>query len=332
MKTQLFHAIPLIILVSSCSISKCGDIDAVCATQTPLATITRTEIQTPTNNNCITSVPTPEYYIDMTFDAGIQFLREDNEPYRSKKDVSLWIKGLYVIDRETAFLYGELGTIRSVILMTEDGGKYWREVSIPQYDAVVVHLLFIKDGIGWAMIAENREGGRLMLWQTKDTGKTWVEVNQRIHGIGMGRDIGFEFIDPLNGKIVSVSNYGRRSAYFTMYITNDGGRTWVVDYEKTLSYPEYREFNCLNLIAFTPYASGNYYGNSWDCSCRGFSSDLSCERKSTTGWDGSIWEFQPKVEYPTSAFYRINVQSQGSSVWNQIYIRETYSIISGVIE
>jgi photosystem II stability/assembly factor-like uncharacterized protein len=108
------------------------------------------------------------------------------------------------------------------LLATSDGGRSWREASIPALRSTArpsalwtVHMQFISARTGWLVTKEptgsNFSLGRL--FRTDDGGGTWTELQ-----IPVGEAV--RFLTPDLGWTAGGASGGK------LYATRDGGRTW----------------------------------------------------------------------------------------------------------
>jgi hypothetical protein len=144
--------------------------------------------------------------------------------------VTLRLTGIHALERNIVFLYGGLitepGTLRSVLLRSTDGGRYWKEVMQPEAGSEITELVFIENEIGWAVALWMVEGpGRAYLYHTEDAGAHWQQVSEfPMYDLG-GHSFpsGLQFSNAQQGtiRILSVLNMD-----CCRYETEDGGLTW----------------------------------------------------------------------------------------------------------
>jgi hypothetical protein len=151
---------------------------------------------------------------------------------------------IYGLDKNTAFLLGSLQTpavsIRSLLLLSEDGGSNWREVMTPVTGSDVIRLFFLNKQTGWALLGQTSGGpGPLHLYKTRDSGKSWKKVSRIPKRHYTGWPKGFGFVDERNGRIEMLYDGAAPTDGFAVMSTSDGGITW----QETRSLPldEYRE-------------------------------------------------------------------------------------------
>jgi photosystem II stability/assembly factor-like uncharacterized protein len=123
-------------------------------------------------------------------------------------------RGVQAVSDNVVWTSGTGGTV----LLTENGGKKWKDVTVPHCDSLDfrdIHALDAKRA--WVMSSGN--GARI--YHTKNSGKTWVlqfeDSNPKVFLDGM------DFSDELNGVA-----YGDPvSKSMDVLITSNGGETWT---------------------------------------------------------------------------------------------------------
>lgn len=180
---------------------------------------------------------------------GLQFLpfmgeslqrASENEADRYGIDLSATI---YATGQSTAYLYGVIQasgvTIRSVLMLSEDGGQTWQETMTPIAGGSVVKLLFLDKRIGWVVIDQVTRGrGKLLLYMTADFGKSWQRVSSIPRRRVTGRLVDIGFLDRKNGRIGILYEGTPHSDGLVVMTTSDGGVTWTE--VRILSLEEYR--------------------------------------------------------------------------------------------
>jgi photosystem II stability/assembly factor-like uncharacterized protein len=123
-------------------------------------------------------------------------------------------RGVQAVSDDVVWVSGTGGTV----LLTENGGKKWKDVTVPACDSLDfrdIHALDAKRA--WVMSSGN--GARI--YHTKNSGKTWVlqfeDANPKVFLDGM------DFSDELNGVA-----YGDPvSESMDILLTSNGGETWT---------------------------------------------------------------------------------------------------------
>jgi photosystem II stability/assembly factor-like uncharacterized protein len=119
---------------------------------------------------------------------------------------------------------GSLWGLASPLMATDDGGKTWRMVSVPddaKEQIMAIHLL--KKNIGYILL---RRG---VILKTENSGKNWSSITLPLNGRGRiesnpGAPIdAVRFIDELRGIVVM--HFEKPRAY-AIFETNDGGKSW----------------------------------------------------------------------------------------------------------
>lgn len=175
----------------------------------------------------------------------LQFLdlqTEDAELEAHKHSVRL-VAQIYALDRDMIFLFGDLATpaasIRSLLLLSENGGRNWREVMTPVIGSQVIRLTFLDNRTGWALVERTVEDpGQLSLYATRDFGRSWQKVSNipKRHYRGQVTDLGF--LDANNGRMEILYEGGVPTDGFAVMITSNGGVTWKE--VRILSLDEYK--------------------------------------------------------------------------------------------
>ncbi len=180
----------------------------------------------------ITPEPIPstkvQFFADQVDLDGIQWMEHQAIEYGARLELT----GCFALNKDVAFLFGGLsvpaGTIRSVVLRTEDSGRNWREVMKPVVGSVVRQIAFGNAGKGWALVMWSVEGpGTVVLYYTTDYGQTWDKLSDVPKWAWYSYPIQMKFSDESNGQIYMVYDVGlpedNRIAILT---TSDGGLTW----------------------------------------------------------------------------------------------------------
>lgn len=117
---------------------------------------------------------------------------------------------------------------RSIFLRSKDGGHSWQEIMKPVEYGYISEILFIGDGIGWAMMKCYYEGSESThIYTSKDYGESWVlagSVPDQNVGLGQVREM--RFVDVNNGEIWIKSGINSNDRQFCLFRTVDGGVTW----------------------------------------------------------------------------------------------------------
>jgi len=145
--------------------------------------------------------------------------------------VNLRLWGIHALSKDVVFLYGSFaaspGTLRSVLLRSNDGGRHWKEVMQPEMGSEITELYFLPGGQGWAVALWTVEGpGRAYLFHSDDSGSHWQRVSEfPLSGPGGNSyPSGLQFQDDRQGsvRVLSIVNLA-----CCRYVTHDGGLTWV---------------------------------------------------------------------------------------------------------
>jgi len=148
------------------------------------------------------------------------------------------------------------------IILTEDGGRTWRDVSpaLPGGTTPIQHSLsFLDDNHAW-VLAHQRLGTtsdlKARVYWTTDRGGTWHESDSLIAMDQMAAEPAVTFLDPDHGWILSLPAL--------LYRTTDGGRTWqtvpvqfgTIDGDPPGSLPK----SCATNLNFVTASRGFAYG------------------------------------------------------------------------
>ena len=147
--------------------------------------------------------------------------------------LALGSAGIYSLNKDTVFLFGELRTpgasIRSLLLRSGDRGKSWTEVMFPVHGSEVIEVFFHDAHVGWALVGWTTEGpGDLALYKSKDGGNGWRKISDIPKQHHSGWPISMRFSDEKNGMIKLLydgSGDPRTDGLFTLS-TKNGGRKW----------------------------------------------------------------------------------------------------------
>jgi photosystem II stability/assembly factor-like uncharacterized protein len=116
------------------------------------------------------------------------------------------------------FIVGSNAEDRAVILSTTDGGETWSKTFETEPGKLAWKISFPSEKVGYVSLQFTKPTVNGSFLKTVDGGKTWTELpflNKRYSAKGIGfitEDIGW-----IGGEV-------------TAYRTNDGGKTWNIDY------------------------------------------------------------------------------------------------------
>jgi len=192
------------------------------------------------------SAPVIEFLKDRFDPDGIGFMSQQAD----ESGVDLDVSGLRAIDKNVAFLFGDVrvaaGTIRSCLLRTSDGGKSWHEVMSPELGSDLTHVAFSDPQHGWALAQWSVEGpGAILLFGSADGGRTWRQLAQipvtPSHAAPVdGQPWSMTFTTALKGEIELV--YDTESVddpgiEIEVLASDDGGMTWKLVRHETRKLP-----------------------------------------------------------------------------------------------
>jgi hypothetical protein len=244
--------------------------------------------------------------------------------YFARHGVPIELKGIYALDRNTAFIFGAFSEggegYRSVILKTINGGDKWYEVMQPSRRCVVNHLIMLEDGKGWATVADVSEGVMgTSLWTTDDYGESW-EKGDYITGLNT-YILGIRFIDDQSGQIWVLQEKGMPDDGGYLYNTRDGGRFFTLTFQINVTDEngELIPDSFDNIISAFSETPGGNYGSHWEA----FWKDHS---ESAVGMDASAWV----VSADETGQYTIDIQGLDGSL-TRIHLPIAFQYQDGLI-
>ena len=162
------------------------------------------------------------------------------------------------------------------VLRTMDGGATWYNVTAPGVSTV--QNAFFQDSMkGW-MLASVPDSGMSTLFRTTTGGSTWTSYSLPFNGGHI------QFLDDMNGFILSGEGSGMNKQAVSLYQTTDGGVTWTLKYANDPSQPN-------NTLPFSGHKNGMSF------------------RDTSRGWVGG--------DIPTSGFAYFYRTDNGGPLWVQ---------------
>ena len=180
----------------------------------------------------------------------------------------------------------------SHILITQDGGKSWRDVSPPEPlqtgdpDAKKAHAFFLDDQTAWVTYSTRDSfliPDETWIWFTQDGGANW-EARGGFPMSGMEEFFTISdlfFIDRDNGWLLAGVGAGMSHYYASLYRTADGGANW-----ERIADPSGE--NPLQLCAKTGMAFGDSFTGWITRNCMGV---MDGAHVLGTGNGGALWNF-----------------------------------------
>ena len=175
------------------------------------------------------------------------------------------IRKLFMMDASNGWAITDI-----YILRTGDGGATWYSVTAPGISSVR-NGFFTSSSKGWVLTPDS-------LYRTTDGGVTW---NRYIVPFNGGY---LQFLDDMNGFVLSGEPSGMQKHAVYLYQTSDGGATWLLRYANDPSLPN-------NTLPF----SGHKYGMTF--------------RDTTYGWVGG--------DYPTGGYVYFYKTTDSGTTWSQ---------------
>jgi photosystem II stability/assembly factor-like uncharacterized protein len=127
------------------------------------------------------------------------------------------------------------------VLRTMDGGATWYNVTAPGV-STVQNAFFQNSMMGW-VLATVPDSGMSSLFRTTTGGSTWTSYNLQFNG-------GYiQFLDDMNGFVLSGEGSGMNKQAVNLYQTVDGGATWTLKYANDPSQPN-------NTLPFSGHKNG----------------------------------------------------------------------------
>ena len=158
--------------------------------------------------------------------------------------VNLGVNGLRAVNKDVAFLFGgvrvPVGTMRSFLLRTGDGGKSWHEWMPPVPGSELIDVAVSDPQHIWVLAQWAVEGpGTPLLFSSKDGGKIWRELTHIGRAQGNPATVDYDaplrmsFTSALKGEIeLALANDDESTALddsqqeVETLATDDGGVTW----------------------------------------------------------------------------------------------------------
>ncbi|HJS17134.1 MAG TPA: NBR1-Ig-like domain-containing protein [Anaerolineales bacterium] len=138
------------------------------------------------------------------------------------------------------------------VLRTMDGGATWYNVTAPGV-ASVQNAFFQNSSKGWAL-ATLADSGMPALFRTTSGGSTWTSYSNLPFNGGY-----LQFLDDMNGFVLSGEPSGMQRHAVQLYQTSDGGATWTLKYANDPSQPN-------NSLPFSGHKNGMAFhdtGRGW---------------------------------------------------------------------
>ncbi|MGQ0603109.1 MAG: hypothetical protein ACT4QE_15615 [Anaerolineales bacterium] len=147
------------------------------------------------------------------------------------------VTALSMLDEKSGWATAEhVGDLDDRVLLTEDGGVTWRDVTPPQPKDAALAIgqgatFFALDANNvWATYYD-RTGGPLstpaFVWRTSDGGQTWTASQPLdLTDVELYLPSDVQFIDAQTGWLMAHAGAGMSHDYVVIFGTTDGGQTW----------------------------------------------------------------------------------------------------------
>lgn len=174
------------------------------------------------------------------------------------------INKLFMINETNGWALGN-----DYVLRTTDGGVTWYNMIMPSLPSIR-SAYFRNSNKGWVLTNDS-------IYRTSDGGTTWTRYDVPFNGGHM------QFLDDLNGFVLSGEGIGMNKNPVSLYQTSDGGATWTLKFAHDPNLPT-------NGLPVSGYKNGITF------------------RNTTTGWTGG--------ESPANGVY-IFKTTNGGTTWTQ---------------
>ncbi len=198
---------------------------------------------TPTPTFVPQPTPTPTFVLEPTPAVTLEIAtHEPTEPEEVQPPVPIplltagqrvRIRDLHMITTTQGWAIGEGDSEDSHILLTEDGGETWTDVSPPELgstenDSIWAQGSFLDARHAWVIYAPSYYGGARGVWRTEDGGATWERGLSRLgfqNGIGPASPE-IAFLDTTTGWLIIDAFHGAGSTGTDIFRSDDGGERW----------------------------------------------------------------------------------------------------------
>jgi photosystem II stability/assembly factor-like uncharacterized protein len=223
-----------------------------------------------------------------TAPASVNFLERKNinfphgvEAEATETGISLSFAGIYAIDKNTAYLYGQTG-LGALLLQTKDAGKHWQESNIDDAGSAVRFVTFNNHQTGWALVEyyQGEAGGPITLYRTTNAGQTWKSLGEFFNMSRYWELVNVRLFDNKKGQ-VDIFDYDAdrgEPEHVKILTTVNNGSTWKETarlYGKDIKM--YRHHGTM-LRAGTAESNSDYL--------------------QSTGRDGTYWQIEQAADTP----------------------------------
>lgn len=175
------------------------------------------------------------------------------------------IRKLFMVDASNGWAIGD-----AYVLRTYDGGATWYSVTAPGI-STVRNAFFQNATKGWVLTTDS-------IYRTVDGGATWAHYSVPFNGGYL------QFLDDMNGFVLSGELSGMHKHAVYLYQTSDGGATWALRYANDPSQPN-------NTLPFSGHKNGMTF------------------RDTSTGWVGGY--------IPSPGTVYLYKTTNGGATWAQ---------------
>jgi photosystem II stability/assembly factor-like uncharacterized protein len=146
------------------------------------------------------------------------------------------ITNIHMIDADTGWAIGGLGSVGDHVLFTHDGGFFWQDVTpLEELDSNGVQKRatgFFQDAqtawVTYAINGGNPVPSQVVVWRTSDSAKSW-QASQPLDVSGLAEiyvPSDLQFIAGQSGWLLVHVGAGMNHDYVALYRSTDGGASW----------------------------------------------------------------------------------------------------------
>ncbi|NIS81227.1 MAG: SUMF1/EgtB/PvdO family nonheme iron enzyme [Anaerolineales bacterium] len=141
---------------------------------------------------------------------------------------SVNITSIRMVDASSGWAIGNARDTIDHILVTNDGGDNWQDVTPPE--AAPTIDLPDKRAFGFFLDSTNAwvtYSPATTIWRTDDGGQSWLPSQRtQVEDFELFTRADLHFVDSRNGWLMRILDAGMSKVYMALYRTNDGGMSW----------------------------------------------------------------------------------------------------------